>query len=291
MSIVRLARMVAIAVLVGVAVSHVRWMIFDWNLHDMNVYWDAAMRLRHGQELYAAVDPVDVYRYAPWFAYAWVPLTYLPKPMVDVGWSAILVIASGIAVWPLIRERTRSSLLVALLLAPLLFAISSVGNVQPLMMLALLYGIPRASGPVWIALSASLKVVPIVFVLVYVSRREWSKVAWSLVLTAGLGAPALLYHIPPEVLSPGAAQTLPFAGFVVVAAAALVVATVIAWRSQRWAPLAAATASVLVLPRLFLYEVSMLLVGTLPVRSTSEVAAKDARSGPELIARPQEQHL
>jgi hypothetical protein len=291
MSIVRLARMVAVAVLVGVAVSHLRWMIFDWNLHDMNVYWDAAMRLRHGQELYAAVDPIDVYRYAPWFAYTWVPLTYLPKPIVDGGWSTILVVASGIAVWPLIRERTRSSLLVALLLAPLLFAISSVGNVQPLMMLALLYGIPRASGPVWIALSASLKVVPIVFVLIYVSRREWSKVAWSLVLTAGLGAPALLYHIPPEVLSPGAAQTLPLAAFVVLAATALVVATIIAWRSQRWAPLAAATASVLLLPRLFLYEVSMLLVGTLPVRSGSEVAAKPARSGPELIARPQEQHL
>jgi hypothetical protein len=62
MSVARLARMVAIAVLVGVAVSHLRWMIADWNLHDMNVYWDAAMRLRNGQELYAAVDPIDVYR-------------------------------------------------------------------------------------------------------------------------------------------------------------------------------------------------------------------------------------
>jgi hypothetical protein len=291
MSVARVARMVAIAVLVGIAVSHLRWMIADWNLHDMNVYWDAAMRLRNGQELYAAVDPIDVYRYAPWFAYAWVPLTYLPKPMVDVGWSAILLVASGIAIWPLIRERTRGSLLVALLLGPLLFAISSVGNIQPLMMLALLYGIPRASGPIWIALAASLKVVPIAFVLIYVSRREWSKVAWSLVLTAGLGAPALLYHIPPEVLSPGAAQTLPLAAVAVVATASLVVATVIAWRSQRWAPLAAATASVLVLPRLFLYEVSMLLVGTLPVRSAADAAAMPAHSGPELIARPQQQHL
>lgn len=291
MSVARLARLVAIAVLVGVAVSHLRWMIADWNLHDMNVYWDAATRLRNGQELYAAVDPIDVYRYAPWFAYAWVPLTYLPKPMVDVSWSAILVVASGIAIWPLIQERTRSSLLVALLLGPLLFAISSVGNIQPLMMLALLYGIPRASGPIWVALSASLKVVPIVFVLIYLSRREWSKVAWSLVLTAGLAAPALLYHIPPEVLSPGRAQTLPFVAFLIVATISLIVATVIAWRSQRWAPLAAATASVLVLPRLFLYEVSMLLVGTLTVRSPSDLAAKPARSGPELIARPQEQHL
>lgn len=291
MSITRVARTVAIAVLVGVAVSHLRWMIFDWNLHDMNVYWDAAMRIRGGRELYAAVDPVDVYRYAPWFAYAWVPLTYLPKPVVDVGWSAILLVASAIAIWPLIQERTRNSLIVALLLAPLLFAISSVGNVQPLMMLALLYGIPRASGPIWIALSASLKVVPIAFVLVYVSRREWWKVAWSLVLTAGLGAPALLYHIPPEVLSPGRAQILPFAAFVVVAGTAVVVATLIAWRSQRWAPLAAATASVLVLPRLFLYEISILLVGTLRVRSAAEVAAKPATSGPELVARPQEQHL
>ncbi|HEX2221761.1 MAG TPA: glycosyltransferase family 87 protein [Candidatus Limnocylindria bacterium] len=259
----RLSRIVAIAVLLGMAVSHLRWMIADWSLHDMNVYWDAAIRLRDGEPLYVAVNPLDVYRYAPWFAYAWVPLTYLPKPVVDVGWSVLLLVASALAIVPLIRIGTTPALILALLFGPLLFAISSIGNIQPLMVLALTWGIPRRSGPVWIALFASLKAVPLAFVLVYVARREWVRVIVTVLLTAVLVAPILAHEIPAEVLSPGDAAHLTPPVYLALAGAAGVAALVAAWKRSRWTPFLAAIAAVTGLPRLFMYEVSTLLVGTL----------------------------
>jgi hypothetical protein len=261
----RLSRMIAIAVLLGMAVSHLRWMIADWSLHDMNVYWDAAVRLRGGEPLYVGVNPLDVYRYAPWFAYVWVPLTYLPKPVVDVGWSLMLLGASGVAIAPLVRIGTTSALILALLYGPLLFAISSIGNIQPLMVLALTWGIPRRSGPVWIALAASLKAVPIAFVLVYVARREWWKVIATVVFTAILVAPILAFPIPPEVLSPGDAAHLSLPAYLALGSVAGALALVAAWRGSRWTPFMAAAAAVIGLPRLFMYEVSTLLVGTLRV--------------------------
>jgi hypothetical protein len=43
-------------------------------------YWDAALRLRNSATLYLPGLPTDpsVYRYPPWFAAAWIPLTFLP---------------------------------------------------------------------------------------------------------------------------------------------------------------------------------------------------------------------
>ena len=271
----RLARIVIVAVLVGVAVSHVRWMFLDWSLHDMNVYWDAAMRLRTGAPLYAATDPLDVYRYAPWWAYAWVPLTYLPKIVVDVGWSLLLLIASGLATALLLRRATLAAGLAALLFAPLLFAISSIGNVQPLLVLVLAWGIPRRSGPVWIALAASLKAVPLAFVLIYVARREWLRAATAVVLTALLVSPMLLFPIPLEVFSAGRAAHLPTPLWATLALLAVGAAVLLALRRSGWTPLAAAVAAVAALPRLFLYEVALVEVGTLLSDPRREVERGD----------------
>ena len=48
---------------------------------DVSAYWEAANRLRDGDPLYQAraANASDLYRYAPWFATAWIPLTYLPQ--------------------------------------------------------------------------------------------------------------------------------------------------------------------------------------------------------------------
>ena len=47
---------------------------------DVAAYWGAAEHIRAGEPLYlaGAANASDLYRYAPWFAYAWVPLTLLP---------------------------------------------------------------------------------------------------------------------------------------------------------------------------------------------------------------------
>ena len=115
---------------------------------DMDAYWEAAERLRNGDSLYRAgiETDSDLYRYAPWFAAAWVPLTYLPKEAVLVGWMALCLAAAVASVAPLAREGIAGWAALVFLL-PLQLEGAAFGNVQPLLVLLLLWGAPRRSGP------------------------------------------------------------------------------------------------------------------------------------------------
>jgi len=262
----RLARTVALAVILGIGIINLYWAFTAWTLSDAHAYWNAALRLRDGAQLYPAlgnVDASDVYRYAPWFAWLTLPLTFLPGQVVGAIWSSALLAATGEALLPLVRAR--SWLLVALFL-PILVGISAVGNVQALVVAGLIHGVDRRSGPLWIALAASLKIFPVLLVAVYAGRREWTRVAWTLALTAALWAPALLYDLSGYATDAGQAASLialPVLWAVVVAAA---LAAAIVLARGRYAWLAGATAVVLALPRLFVYDVTYLMLGT--VRST-----------------------
>jgi hypothetical protein len=68
------------------------------------------------------------------------------------------------------------------------------GNVQALMVAGIVWGLQRPSGPVWVALAASLKVAPILFALHYLRRREWRKLGLTLGLTAALWIPMLAFN-------------------------------------------------------------------------------------------------
>lgn len=261
----RSARLIAVAVIIGVGINHLYWALTDWNLVDMDVYWDAAQRIRAGEPLYAdGANTFHAYRYAPWFAYAWVPLTYLPKALVAIAWSAVLLAASAAVLWPLLRLRSTPALLLLAMMFPLLVPMVSGGNVQPLMVAALLYGLPRRSGPLWVGLAASLKVVPILFVLVYLGRREWTKAALTFAIAGALLAPALLMGLSPTTVDPGPAAALPAispALYVVVMLATSGVALWINVRKPTFGRVAAATAVIVALPRLFLSDVTVLLAG------------------------------
>jgi hypothetical protein len=257
--VVRWSRWVVLGVLVAMAASHLRWMIADWNLHDARYYYDAAVHLRHGENLYVVGAPRSTFRYPPWFAAAWIPLTFLPKEAAVIAWSVAMLVASAWAIWPLIRQGTPAALLAALLFGELLFAISSIGNVQPLMVGLLLWGIPRRSGPFWIALAASLKVTPLAFVLVYVARREWWRAGLAAGLTLVFVAPMFLYEIPANVFSVGSMAILPPLVWLPLAILAGGGAVVTALGRSRWTPLAAGIAAVLCLPRLLMYDVAMLM--------------------------------
>jgi hypothetical protein len=279
------ARIVVIALLIGVGINHLYWSLTDWNLVDMTVYWDAAQRLRAGGSLYAdGANTFHAYRYAPWFAYAWVPLTYLPKTLVGFAWSAVLLAASAAVLWPLVRMRTTPALLLLVMMLPLLVPMASGGNVQPLMVAALLYGLPRRSGPLWVALAASLKVAPILFVLVYLGRREWTKAAVTGAIAVVLVAPALVMGLSPTTIDPGPVAALPAISPVLYIAVAGVVSLGALLVSAKWptyGPIAAATATVIALPRLFLSDVTTLLAGLSGIsgapRPSHEALAQDAR--------------
>lgn len=200
--------------------------------------------------------------YAPWFAVAFVPLTFLPQPVLTVAWSATLLAATLGVGWTLWRMGGAPAKFLALMTVPALFAVSAGGNVQPLMVLGLLVGLHRRSGPLWVAIAASLKFTPILFVLdlVYLARRDWRRAAVTLLLTAVLVVPAFLLGLPlgratdwaeaaPSLLAWG-----PWTYGAVVGAACLVAVI----GPKRFAPLAAASAVILALPRLFVYDVTLI---------------------------------
>jgi hypothetical protein len=257
----RLARTVALAVIIAIGIFNVYQAAIGWTLSDAAAYWQAGLRLREGGELYpalASVDASDVYRYAPWFAWLAVPCTFLPIQVAGALWSLLLLGASALALRPLVAAR--AWVLVALF-APILIGISAVGNVHPVLIAALTLGVERRSGPVWIGLAASLKIFPILFAVVYAGRREWRRFALALAVTAVLWAPALLYDLGSYATDPGRAALL--SGVPVlygVVAMAGVIATVLAARS-RWAWLTAGMAVCLALPRFFVYDVTYLMVG------------------------------
>jgi len=260
--IARVARLVTTALVVGLGIALIAFAISDWKLTDAQAYWDAALRLRDGEPLYPPVDDVNastVYRYAPWFAFAAVPLTYLPVEVAGVLWSAALVAASCVAIVPLVRARQPA---LALFFGGILLGISAIGNAQPLIVAALVHGVERRSGPLWIAMTASLKVVPIAFALVYLGRRDWWRFGLTVALAVLFTGPMLAFDLSNYVTDPSEAAMLiqwpPVWVAVLVAGTALslwAASTPFGW-------LAAGATAALALPRFFVYDISFLLPGT-----------------------------
>jgi hypothetical protein len=258
----RFGQLLAMAVVGGMGLAFLAWAVTGWTLADADAYWQAALRLRAGEPLYPAVGNVEsssVFRYSPWFAWAVVPLTYLPTTLVGVGWSATLIAASTVAVWPLVQERRYVALA---FFWPILIAISASGNVHALLVASLVHGAERRSGPLWIAIAASLKAVPLLLALVYLGRRQWVRGVVTVLFTALLVAPALLYdlsHYPSEAGGAGLLiGWLPlYAG---VAIAGVTASLLLSRTPYGW--LASATTGALALPRFFTYDVTFLLVGT-----------------------------
>lgn len=281
----RWLRLILIAMAVGLSIAWVIWTINGFTLADAQGYRLAADRLREGQALYPAVaDPgaASVFRYAPWFAVAWIPIAALPTALGDTVWAAVLFAASIAAVLPLARQRTLAASLGALLGAAVLAWTAARGNIHPLVMVALVHGLNRRSGPIWIALSASLKAVPILFVLVYVARREWSQAAVAIGLTLVLVAPMPFLGWTPDTANVGASLSLwsiasPVA-WLVTAAIGLALALIVAQRAPRHAALASSAAAILALPRLLLYDLSYLLVpaSITPSERTAPAAMRQA---------------
>jgi len=277
-------RMLA-AVIVGLSIAWLLWAVNGLTLSDAHAYRVAAQRLQAGADLYQpAATQDEAFRYAPWFAAAWIPLAALPEAIGNALWAVLLVAASVVAVLPLARRRDLLARLLAVLGGTVLLWTSARGNVHPLVMVALVHGLHRRSGPVWVALAASLKAVPLLFVLVYVARREWLRALWTVAIAAALVAPMPFLGWEADTVQPGPSLSLyyqvsPLAWFVV-AGVAVVVAFGVALRAPRFAAPAAATAAILALPRLLLYDLTYLLVGADDRAAPASTGAKIVAPGP-----------
>jgi hypothetical protein len=258
--VVRLARIVALAVIVGVGISELWFAVSQWTMTDSAAYWNAAMRLREGAPLYPVIgnfEASDVYRYAPWFAWLTIPFTFLPIWLAGAIWSLILVAASVAAMVPLAR---RGAWIQVAFFFPILIGISAFGNVQALLVASLVWTVDRWSGPTWIGVAASLKIFPILFALTYLGRGQWLRAVASVLVAAILWAPALLYDLRGYVSESG--QAALFGNtvvWVVVGVAAIIAALALARSWGGW--IASAVAVVLTAPRFFIYDVTYIAIG------------------------------
>ncbi|MEO8245858.1 MAG: glycosyltransferase 87 family protein [Chloroflexota bacterium] len=259
----RLGWVIAAAILIGLGINHIYWAVVQWPMGDLQVYLEAARHLQAGLPLYSSdVPSYAAYWYAPWFAAAFVPFTWVPLSVAAVAWASLLVTASALVTWPLIRRPSRSRIALAAFVFPLLFAVSAGGNVQPLLVLALTRGFHGRAGPVWVGVAASLKVTPIVLAVAYLARGEWRRGLLSFAIFAFLLIPGILMGLftarPAELLGLGLfGVSLPlYLASVAIAVAAIAVVP------RRYALLTSALAAVLALPRLFAYDATLLVVGT-----------------------------
>jgi hypothetical protein len=196
-----------------------------------------------------------------------VPLTYLPRTLVEWGWTAVLAVASGAILVALLRLRSVAAVALAMIMAPWLLSLVQVGNIQPLVVAALGFGLSRRSGPLWIGVTAALKVVPALFGIVYVARREWRRLALAVLATAVLAAPYLLYDLSGYQTDPGRSYSFYYyvgpEAWVITAAASALLAIGLAIRRSRYTWVAAAVAVMLVAPRTHVTYATYLLVGVL----------------------------
>jgi Glycosyltransferase family 87 len=241
---------------------------------DMDAYWNAAMRLRAGQPLYVPGFPTDsdLYRYAPWFAYVWVPFTFLPKGAVLFGWMVLCLGAAIASAAPLLWRGPAGWATIGLIL-PFQLEGAAFGNVQPLLVLALLWGLERRSGPLWLGIAASLKGAPILLAMVYAGRGEWRRAAAAMAFTAILVLPMFLFDLRGYSTRIGGGQMSLLTVSPIIWMAAILVAVVATWAvaRTRYAWVAGSAAMMLALPRFINYEIGFALVGLASARGRSHL--------------------
>lgn len=263
---VRASRLLALAIVMGVPLAQIVVYATDFYPRDINSYLWAGEAWRTTGNPYTEaaviVDSNPIYRYAPWFAVPWIWLSQLPRPAIEVAWAVAMTICSAAAVVPILRAWGVAAVPVAVFFFGWLVAIGLNGNVQPAIIALLAWGVGRRWGPLAIAIAASLKAVPILYVVVYAGRGEWRKVALTVALTALLVAPMLLFDIPALNTAAGESYSLfPVAPILwaVIALACVVVAFLLARTRYAW--LAAGVAVAMALPRAFIYDITFLLPG------------------------------
>lgn len=281
----RIARLVAIAAAALGAVLLIGAGFTPHVTPDADAYWNAAQRLREGLPLYSAAvggDETQIYRYAPWFAYAWVPLTFLSQANAYLVWRGILLLAAAASVWPMLRRPTPASLTLALLMGSLLISNLPAGNVTTLMVGALVVALRTRAGPVVIGLAASLKVFPLLLVAGYVAERRWRAAAvatavagvlWLHVLAFGLGSYPTVVNGGSFYVGGTSLYSLAPAAWLGGAAVVLVLIAVLAARRSPWTWLVSGAAIPTVVPRVWLPDAAYVLPA-----AKGLIGARDARA-------------
>lgn len=282
----RVARFIATGIALGwLAYTITSWFI-AWNPADARAYYLAAERLRDGAALYPAVHPDahEVFRYAPWFAVAWLPLTLLPIEVATHAWSLAMLGCAVLAAVPVARLGGRAAVVLATLMCALLAETAMFGNAHPLVVALLSWTVARPPAPVWVGVAASIKLAPILFVIPWLGLGRRREVALALAVAAILFAPMLAFDLANYVTSPGSGLLSIYAVSPLLwAALALVAVAAVGWLAVRGSPfafIATGVAMFLVPPRVSTAYLAFLLPAV--------IAALDAlaRRRPAVVAAP-----
>jgi hypothetical protein len=267
----RFARLAAMALaILGVAVLIGAALTADVQ-PDADAYWLAAERLRDGEPLYGGPrgDETEIYRYAPWFAVAWVPLTYVGQDAAYLIWRGLLLLATAAAVWPLLKRPTPAGLTLAVLMGGLLVSNLPAANVTPLIVGMLVAGLRTRLGPIVLGVAASLKLFPLVLVAGFVAERRWRAAAIAAAVAAALWTTVLAFGVErflelggPSFYLGGVSTYSVLPGLWALLAASLgLTLVVLVVRRSRWAWLAAAAAIPAAVPRVWLPDAAYVLTG------------------------------
>jgi hypothetical protein len=261
----RIGSFIALGICIGMGIAFAYANLRSWDMEDATAYWNAASRLREGAALYVpvpiAADETIAYRYAPWLAWVWVPLTYLPKQIVMAVWGALLLSAAVAAILPLARLRSPAGWCLTFLLGGLMIRTATTGNIHALLIAALVHGLPRRSGPIWVGVAASIKVAPILFAAQYAGRRQWGRLLVAATTATILWIPALLYDLGDYPSGVGdSLSVLSIAGTQAwLAVVATTIGLALALARTKYAGLASCGAVLAAGPRLALYDLTYLL--------------------------------
>lgn len=260
----RVARTVVLAISLAWLTYILASWFLAWDPADAGAYYDAAARLRDGLTLYQPMNPEahEVYRYAPWFAYAWIPVTLLPRDLALHGWSLLMLVASGIAVWPIARLGTLASVSLAALLGAFLVETAMFGNAHPAVVALLTVTAGRRWFPMAVGITASIKLVPILFVGVWIAGGQWRPAAAAIAVAVLLWGHALAFDLAGYVTDPGNGLLSLYAvspiAWLVVAVSAALVAFIFALRRSRWTWTATAVLMFIGPPRVVLSYLAFL---------------------------------
>jgi hypothetical protein len=255
----RLAFLLVVLLLTLFLFVRVGQAITRWDGADLDVYLRAAREwVEHGNPYrYAGDRGVESYRYGAWFAALWIPFIDTPREIVEVVWSAVLLACTAAVMVSLVVEHGERGIPVALFAGGLLISATAGGNVQPLLVAALYLGMHRPTGPLWIGLAASVKLVPILYLSPWIGRRQWGRATVAMLIMAIGLAPTALFDVPAVVTDPGTETYPSLFVWLGLAGGAFLAALMVARTRYAW--IAAGAAAVLALPRLLSVDLALIL--------------------------------
>jgi hypothetical protein len=208
------------------------------------------------------------------------PLLELP-----VAWFAIIAACTAFPIWLAVRERGWVGVLPALLLIGPWGQQLLNGNAQAIV-IALLAIVPlhRRAGAVGLAVATMLKLHPVLGIIWYLGRREWSSLRWFTGATMVLlliQAPWLEAFVRYYLTDATATSTVPglslraFGFPVWIAGIAVFAFIAYRYANGRWGWFLNVILQLVALPRVLLVNVALLLGAPLPKRDSRSLTGKE----------------